>query len=223
MAHLPGQQRLVLERLLEPGIGLLTFDRDPEQAGEAGKKIGVVLVELAGIGAVDFEHAEEGLALAALFDQHVDGAPDAVIRQQLGRAEAGIRLHVIRYDGLAGLVGVTRRRSDVGCERDGIDGARRPADPRAHHQTIVIRFIFQNLDERSLQSDGAQFGGLLQNLPKVAGLHGDAAELAKQRLLPQPIAKLVPAEGGGGSVGRFRPGSKTSCMTNSPNTGCARR
>ena len=81
MAHLPRQQRLVLESLLKSGIGLLTFDRDAEQAGEAGKKIGVVLIELAGIGTVDFEHAEEGLSLSALLYQHIDGAPDAVIRQ----------------------------------------------------------------------------------------------------------------------------------------------
>jgi hypothetical protein len=71
---------LVLERLLKAGVSLLTFDRDTEQAGEAGKKIGVVLIELAGIGAIDFKHAEEGFTLSALFYQHVDGPPDAVIR-----------------------------------------------------------------------------------------------------------------------------------------------
>jgi hypothetical protein len=54
----------------------------------------------------------------------------------------------------------------------------------AHQQTVFIWFIFQNLDERSLQSDGAQFGSPLQNPTKVAGLYGCAAELAKQRLLP---------------------------------------
>jgi hypothetical protein len=80
VAHLPSQQRLVLERLLKPGIGLLTLDRDAEQAGKASKKIGVVLIELAGIGTVDLEHAEEGVTFSALFYQHVDGAPDAVIR-----------------------------------------------------------------------------------------------------------------------------------------------
>src|SRR6478735_9520660 len=80
VAHLPGQQRLVLERLLKTGVSLLTFDRDTEQTGEAGKKIGVVLIELAGIGAIDFKHAEEGFSLSALFYQHVDGPPDAVIR-----------------------------------------------------------------------------------------------------------------------------------------------
>lgn len=44
------------------------------------------------IGAVDFEHPEECLALSALLDEHVDGALDAMISQKLGRAEAGIRL-----------------------------------------------------------------------------------------------------------------------------------
>ena len=81
VAQLPCQQRPVPERLLEPGVGLLTFDRNPKRAGKAGEKIGVVLIELARIGAVDFQHAEEGLTLSALFDQPVDGASDAVIRQ----------------------------------------------------------------------------------------------------------------------------------------------
>ena len=178
----------MLQRLLKPGVGLLTFDRNAKQAGKAGKKIGVVLIELAGIGAVDFEHAEEGLALPALFDQHVDGTPDAVIRQELRRTEAGIRLQVVRYDGIPGLVGVSCRRSDVGGKGHGIDGSRRPADSRPHDKALFIGFVFQNLDERRLQSAGAQLGGALQNLPEITGLHGDAAELAKQRLLLQPIA-----------------------------------
>ena len=63
VAHLARQQRLVLERLLKPGVGLLTLDRDPEQAGKAGKKIGVVLIELAGIGTVDFEQSTPKKAL----------------------------------------------------------------------------------------------------------------------------------------------------------------
>ena len=71
----------MLERLLKPGISLLTLDRNAEQAGKAGKKMGVVLIELAGIGTVDFKHAEICLTFSALFYQHVDGAPDAVIRQ----------------------------------------------------------------------------------------------------------------------------------------------
>ena len=105
--------------------------------------------------------------------------------------------------GRSGLVGVASWRSNVGGKGDGVDGARRPANPRPHRQTVFIRFIFQNLGERSLQSAGAQFGGPLQNFPKVAGLHGGAAELAKQRLLPQSIAELVPANAGLREIVRF--------------------
>lgn len=126
---------------------------------------------------------------------------------------------MVRYHGLSGLIGVAGRRSDVGGKRDGIDGPRRPAGSRAHHQTAFVRFVFQNLDKRSLQSGGAQFCGLLQNLPEVPGLHGDAPELTKQRLLPQSIAKLVAARSAGVTIDRFR--AHLAKHTNSPNTGCS--
>ncbi|HEY8670620.1 MAG TPA: hypothetical protein VIL63_07270 [Terriglobales bacterium] len=51
VAHLARQQRLVLECLLKSGVSLLAFDCDPKQPGESGKKIGVALIELTGIGA----------------------------------------------------------------------------------------------------------------------------------------------------------------------------
>ena len=65
VAHLPGEQRLMFERLFKPGVGLLAFDRDTEQGGKASKKIDVVLIELARIGAVDFKHTEEGFAFSS--------------------------------------------------------------------------------------------------------------------------------------------------------------
>jgi hypothetical protein len=58
----------MLERILKACVSLLTFDCDAEQPSESGKKIGVVLIELAWIGAVDFEHAEEGFPLPARFE-----------------------------------------------------------------------------------------------------------------------------------------------------------
>ena len=64
MAHFTGQQRLVFECLVKLGIRLLAFDRNAEQAGEAGEEIGIGLVELTCIGAVDFKDTEVGLALA---------------------------------------------------------------------------------------------------------------------------------------------------------------
>jgi len=54
--------------------------------------------------------------------------------------------------------------------------------------------IFRHLGEARLQSIGAQLRGPLQNISEVAGLHGDAAELAEHRLLPQPVGKLVANE-----------------------------
>jgi hypothetical protein len=41
VAHFAGQQPLISERLLKPGVRLLAFDRDAEQAGETGEEIGV--------------------------------------------------------------------------------------------------------------------------------------------------------------------------------------
>ena len=94
MAHLPRQQRLVLKCLLQFGVRLLTFDGDAEQASKAGQKVGIRLVKLAGIGAIDLQYAEERFALPALFDQHVDRAPDAVILADAGR-HPGIALTTI--------------------------------------------------------------------------------------------------------------------------------
>jgi hypothetical protein len=67
----------VLKRLLKLRIGLLTFDRDAEQSSKAGKNIGVSLIKLAGIRAIDFKYGKKGLAVTAVFYEHVDCAPDA--------------------------------------------------------------------------------------------------------------------------------------------------
>ncbi|MDB5578924.1 MAG: hypothetical protein JWR80_4100 [Bradyrhizobium sp.] len=69
VAHFLRQQCLVFERVLKPGVRLLSFDRDAKQARETGEEIGICPVELAGIGAVDLKDAEEGLALGSLFDE----------------------------------------------------------------------------------------------------------------------------------------------------------
>jgi hypothetical protein len=57
--------------------------------------MGVGFVELTRVGAVDFQHAKESLAVAATLDQHVDRAPDAVIRQQLRCPEPGFFLQMV--------------------------------------------------------------------------------------------------------------------------------
>ena len=67
----------------------------------------------------------------------------------------------------------------------------------------TIRRFSSGSYSRTFAKGACSFSGPLQNLLKVAGLHGGAAELAKQRLLPQPIAKFVPADRGGRSVSRL--------------------
>ena len=89
----------------------------------------------------------------------------------------------------------------MSAERDDIDGAGRPADAGAHHQSLFLRQIFQHLCEAGLQTFGAEFRGTLQYLAKVPRLHRDAAEFAKQRLLSQPVGELVANRWGRGGWG----------------------
>src|SRR6195952_4393987 len=95
MAHLSRQQFLMLERLPKLGIGLLALDGDTKQAGKACNEMGVRLVELARIRAVDFKNAEGLAALPAPLYEHVDGAPDTVIRQKLRCAETRLGLQMV--------------------------------------------------------------------------------------------------------------------------------
>jgi hypothetical protein len=80
VAHLPRQHGLMVEGSLELGVGMLPFDCDAEQASEAGEKVGVREVELAGVRAVDFKDTEWKMAFTAPRDKDIDGALDSVIR-----------------------------------------------------------------------------------------------------------------------------------------------
>lgn len=79
--------------LLKFGISLLTLDSDTKKSSEASEEVGVGFVELAGIRAVDFQNAEERLAFSTPFNQHVDGGPDAVIREKLRCPKSRFFLH----------------------------------------------------------------------------------------------------------------------------------
>jgi hypothetical protein len=107
-----------------------------------------------------------------------------MIGQKLRGPETRFHLEMVRYNGLSCLVRESRWRSNVGGKGDDIDRARSLANTSANHQAIFIREIFQDLGEACLEALGTKFRGPLQNLPVLARLHGDAAELAEQRLLP---------------------------------------
>jgi hypothetical protein len=149
---------------------MLPLDRDAEQSGEACQEIGVRTIELTGIGTIDFQHAERQAAFAAPRNEHVDRAPDPVLRQQLRRSEPCFLLKVVGNHYLPGVKRITSRRFHIGSERDMIDGASRPSNARADEKPFFVRDIFQNLGEWSFQTLGAKFGGALQYLPDVAGL-----------------------------------------------------
>jgi len=43
-----------------------------QQSGKAGEEIGIGLIELAGVRAIDFQYAKEDLAVSTFFYQHID-------------------------------------------------------------------------------------------------------------------------------------------------------
>jgi hypothetical protein len=97
--------------------------------------------------------------------------------------EPGLSRQMVRDNRGPRLVGVSGRRSEIGSERDVIDGIHVPANASAHHQPVFVGQVFQDFGEAGFEALGAQFGGSLKNLSVVAGLHGNATELAEQGLL----------------------------------------
>jgi hypothetical protein len=161
-----------------------SFDGDTEQSGEARQEIGVRWIELTGVGAVDFQHPKRQVAFAAPRNEHIDRAPDPVVRQKLRRPEACLLLKVVGNHYLPGVKRITGRRFHIGSQRNMIDSPDVPADARSDEKPFFVRHIFQHLGERSIQALGAEFGGALQDLPDVAGLQRGSAEFAQQGLLP---------------------------------------
>ena len=114
-----------------------------------------------------------------------------MIDQELRRFEASLRLKVVRDDGLPSSIGVASRRSDVGGQRDDINGARRPSNASAHNKTLVLRHVLQDFGETGLQPLRTQFCSGLKNAAIIARLHRDTAKGAKQGLLPESIREFI--------------------------------
>ena len=183
---------------------MLALDGDAEQPGEAGKEVRIRNIELAGFGTVDFEDAERQVAFAAAGDQDVDGAPDAMIREELGRSKSRFLLEVVGNDHLSGLESVAGRGLQVDAKRNLADRPWSPSDAGTHQQAFVVRHILQDFGEPGFEALGAELGGTLQDLCDVAGLQRRAAELAQQRLLPQAVRKLFPGDISRYGRGRYR-------------------
>lgn len=95
MTHLARQQRLVLNCVCQLRVGLLTFDRNAQEPGKHCEEICVCAIELSWIRAVYFQYAVRVCDFVPALDQHIDGAPYAVISQQSRRAKAGVLVQVV--------------------------------------------------------------------------------------------------------------------------------
>jgi len=131
------------------------------------------------------------MTFAAPRDENVDGALDAVLRQQFGRSKAGFFLKVVGNDDLAGMERIAGGRLQIDAQGHLADRLRRPSDACAHQQPFFLRHVFQDLGEGCFKTLGAELRRSLQYLADVTGLQSGSAELAQQGLLPQPVRKFL--------------------------------
>ena len=146
----------------------------------------VVRGELAFGAAVDFEDAKR---LAVALEDHIHGAVDAMLQQQLRRAEALFVFEMIGDDRLAGAQGIAGGRCHVGANGRGANDAWVPADAGAHQETALRRHELQNLGEFRLQAFGSQPGGQIEQFRKRRALQSFHAKFRQNLLLPDPLAQ----------------------------------
>ncbi|GJE31755.1 hypothetical protein LDDCCGHA_1935 [Methylobacterium oxalidis] len=131
VAHLPRQQVLPGELRLEEPLRALALDGAAEEVCEALHEGDVRLLEHTLAAVVHLQHAEGAVPV---LDDHGDRPADAVLGHELGRAEAGLVLEMVRDDGPARLQGEARGRGAVGADARLADHIRPPADARPHEQ-----------------------------------------------------------------------------------------
>lgn len=86
------------------------------------------------------------------FDQHVDGALDAVLGQEPRRAEARLGLELVGDHRASGVEGVACRRVEIGPKRGVADRTLPPAHAGAHEAGVLAGQVLQHLAEGCLQS-----------------------------------------------------------------------
>src|ERR1700729_4210092 len=94
MAHFPCKQVLIFDRLDQLRVCLLTFNGDAQQSRKSRQKIGIGVIELAGIGAVDLQNAERSVSFATHLDQDVDDAPPPMISEKFGNFKSELLLKI---------------------------------------------------------------------------------------------------------------------------------
>ena len=185
----PGREAVALLGLMQRRLATAPLQGDPEQVGEALHERDVGLGEPALGRAVRFQDA---VAAVRWDDRNVDGPPDAMVRQDLRRAEATSSSKMARDDGLARLEGISGRAFQVRT-RPGSDHAGLPAHPGPDDEPVLVRQILHDLAEPGVQPFGAEPGRLLEQAQEIR------VSSASGRTQP-----AVPAGGGGRPVHRPR-------------------
>jgi hypothetical protein len=106
--------KLVTEHFL-PERSLRQFSLDPhsvdsrsQQIGVVLKKIDVVLLEFPELPRVNFQHTEWAVLAA---NNNIDGAPDAMLDQELGNFEPNLPLGIFGDHRLVRVQGIASRRA----------------------------------------------------------------------------------------------------------------
>lgn len=113
-------------------------------------------------------------------DQDVDGALDAVLRQQFRGSKAGFFLKVVGNDHLAGMERIAGGRLQIDTQGYLAGCLWPPSDACAHQQPFFLRHVLQDLGEGSFETLGAELGRSSQYLADVAGLQRGSAKLTQQ-------------------------------------------
>ena len=136
------------------------------------------------------------MSFAAPRDQDVDGAFDAVFRQQFRRSKAGFFLKVVGNDDLAGMERIAGGELQIDAQGYLADRLRPPIRRLRLPATFFPPACTPRPLRRCFETLGAEFRRSLQYLADVAGLQRGSAEFAQQGLLPQPVRKFLSRCGG---------------------------
>jgi hypothetical protein len=107
------------------------------------------------------------MTFAAPRDQDVDGAFDAVLRQQLRRSKVGFFLKVVGDDDLAGVERIAGGRLQIDAQGYLADRLRLPSDACAHQQPVFLRHVLEDLGEGCFETLCAELRRSLQDCRAV--------------------------------------------------------
>ena len=184
------------QQIVTRGLPPLHLERGAQRVGQRLQERHVLVREIGSVGAVAFEDAEWLAAAGA--DDDVDGAPDAVVGQQGGRAEPCFLREMVGDDRLGAAECIAGRAFEVRADRCLADDAGVPADAGADQEDAVRGDVFEDLGEAGFQPLRGHHAGFIQDGLQAVALHREQPEFGDKLLLPQAQGKLGGGQPGGG-------------------------